>query len=102
MGRPPSSSLETTKEPRSPPWLAFAGLGLIAIYVVAFVVQNSGKVSLDFIFFSARVGLIWLLLLGFAGSGRRRAGLAAIPAPSRARLGLAARSPRPARRPRRS
>ncbi len=34
--------------------------------MVAFVVQNSGKVSLDFIFFSARVGLIWLLLLGFA------------------------------------
>jgi uncharacterized integral membrane protein len=66
MGRPPSSSLETTKEPRSRPWLAFAGLGLIAIYVVAFVVRNSGKVSLDFIFFSARVGLIWLLLLGFA------------------------------------
>jgi uncharacterized integral membrane protein len=66
MSRPPSSSPETTEEPRSRPWLAFAGLGLIAIYVVAFIVQNSGKVSLDFIFFSAHVGLIWLLLLGFA------------------------------------
>ncbi|MGZ8693841.1 MAG: hypothetical protein ACXWYS_00185 [Gaiellaceae bacterium] len=65
MSRPPSSSPETTEEPRSRSWLVFAGLGLIGIYVVAFIVQNSGKVSLDFIFFSAHVGLIWLLLLGF-------------------------------------
>jgi uncharacterized integral membrane protein len=48
---------------RVAPWVV---LGLIALYVVAFVLKNDDKVDLDFVFFTAHVGLIWLLLLGFA------------------------------------
>jgi uncharacterized integral membrane protein len=46
-------------------WATIIGLAAIAIYIVAFIAKNSRKVTLDFIFFSAHVGLIWLLLLGF-------------------------------------
>ena len=55
-------------------------------YVIAFVVENSKPVSLHFVLFTARVSLIWLILLmlgiGVAGGillsqlyrRRRRAG----------------------------
>jgi uncharacterized integral membrane protein len=58
-------SPETAEELQPRLWAAVIGLGLVAIYIVAFIAQNSGEVSLDFIFFSAHVGLIWLVLLGF-------------------------------------
>jgi uncharacterized integral membrane protein len=44
----------------------FVVLALVALYVVAFVLKNDDKVDLDFVFFTAHLGLIWLLLLGFA------------------------------------
>jgi uncharacterized integral membrane protein len=47
------------------------GLFLLFAYVIAFVVENAKKVSLHFVLFTARVSLIWLILLslaiGFAG-----------------------------------
>jgi uncharacterized integral membrane protein len=47
-------------------WAPLVVLALIAAYIVAFVLKNDEKVDLDFVLFTARVGLIWLLLLGFA------------------------------------
>jgi uncharacterized integral membrane protein len=47
-------------------WAPLVVLALIAVYIVAFVLKNDEKVDLDFVLFTARVGLIWLLLLGFA------------------------------------
>jgi uncharacterized integral membrane protein len=47
-------------------WAPLVVLALIAVYIVAFVLKNDDKVDLDFVLFTARVGLIWLLLLGFA------------------------------------
>ena len=58
-----SSSDSEAFQPRL--WATIIGLAAIAIYLVAFIAKNSGKVTLHFIFFSAHVGLIWLLLLGF-------------------------------------
>ena len=46
-------------------WATIIALAAIAIYLVAFIYKNSGKVTLHFIFFTAHVGLIWLLLFGF-------------------------------------
>ena len=43
-------------------WATIIALAAIAIYLVAFIYKNSGQVTLHFIFFSAHVGLIWLLL----------------------------------------
>lgn len=45
-------------------WLRIVGLLLVVAYVVAFVAQNSKRVRIDFVFGTASVGLIWLLLLG--------------------------------------
>jgi uncharacterized integral membrane protein len=42
------------------------GLFLLCAYVIAFIVENSKKVSLHFVLFTARVSLIWLILLGLA------------------------------------
>lgn len=45
-------------------WLRIVGLLLVVAYLVAFVVKNSKSVRIDFVFGTASVGLIWLLLLG--------------------------------------
>ena len=42
------------------------GLVLIVIYVIAFIIKNSDKVKIDFVFFSAQTSLIWLIILLFA------------------------------------
>jgi len=47
------------------------GLVLIGVYVIAFIIKNSDKVTIDFVVFSARTSLIWLIILllaiGFLG-----------------------------------
>jgi uncharacterized integral membrane protein len=50
-------------------WLKVAALLFFVAYSVAFVVGNSKAISVDFVFATARVSLIWsvllLLLVGF-------------------------------------
>jgi uncharacterized integral membrane protein len=47
------------------------GLVLIVAYVIAFIVKNDERISIDFVLFSASTALIWLLILllaiGFLG-----------------------------------
>jgi uncharacterized integral membrane protein len=44
--------------------LAVAGvLILVACVVLLFIVQNSGSVKVSFVFFSARISLIWVIVL---------------------------------------
>ena len=47
------------------------GLGLIVLWLIAFIVKNDDRVQIDFVLFSAQTGLIWLLILllgiGFLG-----------------------------------
>lgn len=47
-------------------YVILVGLGLIAAYLIGFIVANSDKVSVNFIFFDARTSLIWLILLCLA------------------------------------
>ena len=61
MGEPAGTEREQLRR-----WAPLVVLALIAAYIVAFVLKNDEKVDLDFVLFTARVGLIWLLLLGFA------------------------------------
>jgi len=46
-------------------------LGLLALYVLLFIILNSGSVSVSFVFFSTKisliVGLVLAIVLGFAG-----------------------------------
>ena len=65
------------------------GLVLVVAYVIAFIIKNSHKVPLNFVFFTAHTSLIWLIILllaiGFLGGvllsqlyrRRRRSGAAA-------------------------
>ena len=47
------------------------GLVLIVAWVIAFIVKNDDRVTIDFVLFSARTSLIWLIILpvarGFLG-----------------------------------
>ena len=47
------------------------GLVLIGVYVIAFIIKNSDKVTIDFVLLSTRTSLIWLIILllaiGFLG-----------------------------------
>ena len=52
-------------------WAILVGLFLIALYVIAFISKNDDQIKIDFVLFSARVSLIWvmifILLLGVLG-----------------------------------
>jgi uncharacterized integral membrane protein len=44
-------------------WLRLFGLGLIGIYLVLLVVLNTTAVKVRFVFATAKVSLIWVILL---------------------------------------
>jgi uncharacterized integral membrane protein len=52
-------------------WAVVIGLGLIVLWVLAFVIKNSDKVEIDFVLFSTNASLIWLVInllgAGFLG-----------------------------------
>jgi uncharacterized integral membrane protein len=47
-------------------WLLWIALALLVAYAIAFVVENDKHVNLHFVFATASVSLIWLILLSFA------------------------------------
>ncbi len=47
-------------------WAKLLGLMAIAIYVIAFILENRKKVHLHFVFFTATLSLIWLILFSIA------------------------------------
>ena len=62
--RRPSGDLDATWQPRL--YGLLVGLLLLTAYVIAFVVLNDHRVDVDFVFGTARVSLIWLILLNLA------------------------------------
>ena len=47
-------------------YVTLLALALLIAYSVAFVVQNDHTVSVDFVFVTTRVSLIWVILLSLA------------------------------------
>ena len=47
-------------------WLTLAGLGLIVVYLIAFVAKNDARVEVHFVLFTVTTSVIWLILLGLA------------------------------------
>jgi NhaP-type Na+/H+ or K+/H+ antiporter len=47
-------------------WLTLVGLGLIVVYLIAFVAKNDARVEVHFVLFSVTTSVIWLILLGLA------------------------------------
>jgi uncharacterized integral membrane protein len=66
--RHPSDRLEDF-QPRL--YAVLIALGLMAAYLIAFIVKNDDRVTIDFVLFSAEISLIWLIILllaaGFLG-----------------------------------
>ena len=44
-------------------YASLIGLLLIVAWVIAFIVKNDDRVSIDFVLFSAETSLIWLIIL---------------------------------------
>jgi uncharacterized integral membrane protein len=69
----PEPEPEPEPEPRSPVifWAKVAVLLFVVAYAIAFVVGNHRSISVDFVFATAHVSLIWsillLLVVGFLG-----------------------------------
>lgn len=63
-GRKGSHKLDESYQPRL--WFVLGGLGLLIAYVLYFVVANNDRVAVKFLFFDARTGLIWVILLSLA------------------------------------
>lgn len=49
-------------------WLRLIVLGVVAVYLLLFVVLNTRRVPVKFVFASTRVSLIWVILLSL-GAG---------------------------------
>jgi uncharacterized integral membrane protein len=47
-------------------WLILVALALVFAYLVAFVVENNKQVSIHFVLATARISLIWAILLSLA------------------------------------
>jgi uncharacterized integral membrane protein len=47
-------------------WLVLVALALTFAYLVAFVVENTKQVSIHFVLATARISLIWAILLSLA------------------------------------
>lgn len=47
-------------------WAKLLGLLAIAVYVIAFILENRKKVDLHFVLFTATMSLIWLILFSIA------------------------------------
>ena len=58
--RRPEGSLEDY-QPRL--WAIVIGLGLLVLWVIAFIAKNSDNVKIDFVLFSKDASLIWLVII---------------------------------------
>jgi uncharacterized integral membrane protein len=47
-------------------WSILIGLLLLVLYLIAFIVRNDTKITIDFILFTAAVSLIWEIVFVFA------------------------------------
>lgn len=71
---PPEPETEPEPEPHHEPlrewqprlYLTMITLGLLIAYGIAFVLENNKHINLHFVFATARVSLVWLILLSIA------------------------------------
>ncbi len=68
---PPGGGTQPTGEDEQRVPIRLILLGLLGLYVLLFIILNSGSVSVSFVFFSTDisliVGLVLAIVLGFAG-----------------------------------
>ena len=64
FGKLDTDAIHETWQPKL--WLVLVALALTLAYLVAFVVENNKAVHVHFVFATARVSLIWTILLSLA------------------------------------
>jgi len=65
MTEPGPPATRHTRARSAPPWKLLA-LAALAVYAVVFLLANSETQSVNFVFFTVRTRLIWLILLSMA------------------------------------
>jgi uncharacterized integral membrane protein len=56
---------EQAKRERTP-WVQLAAIGLVALYTILFIVLNTHRAKVSFVFASTKVSVIWVILLSLA------------------------------------
>jgi uncharacterized integral membrane protein len=49
-----------------PPWIQLTAIGLVALYAILFIVLNTHRAKVSFVFGTARISVIWVILLSLA------------------------------------
>jgi len=59
---------EQAKPERTPwlHWVQLGAIGIVALYTLFFIVLNTHRVKVSFVFASARLSVIWVILLALA------------------------------------
>jgi uncharacterized integral membrane protein len=53
---------EQAKRERTP-WIQLTAIGLVAVYTILFIVLNTHRAKVSFVFASTRISVIWVILL---------------------------------------
>jgi uncharacterized integral membrane protein len=56
---------EQAKRERTP-WVQLVAIGLIALYAIFFIVLNTHRAKVSFVFGTTRISVIWVILLSLA------------------------------------
>ena len=48
------------------PWVQLTAIGIVAVYTLLFIVLNTHRAKVSFVFASARISVIWVILLSLA------------------------------------
>lgn len=56
---------EQAKRERTP-WVQLAAIGLVALYTILFIVLNTNRAKVSFVFASTKISVIWVILLSLA------------------------------------
>jgi uncharacterized integral membrane protein len=48
------------------PWVQLVAIGLVALYAIFFIVLNTHRAKVSFVFGTTRISVIWVILLSLA------------------------------------
>jgi len=48
------------------PWVQLTAIGLVALYTILFIALNTHRAKVSFVFGTARISVIWVILLSLA------------------------------------
>jgi uncharacterized integral membrane protein len=49
-----------------PPWVQLAAIGIVGLYALLFIILNTHRAKVSFVFATARISVIWVILLSLA------------------------------------